>query len=208
MVCATNLHTSDVAYLGFIIDEYLELRHSLFPNIKLRPKHHFLKHYPSLTMQFSPLISVWAMQFESKHSYFKRCARLCKKFARHCLINISCCITDHWPYSTIFRSAFSGDIVTAIDKRHLDFSETTVCSKIIYKRTTFNTGSFLLTGIQCDKDETCHYQFGELILIVVLSESIPYFILKLTSCEHISKLDCYGISRSQPKFRKIQVFKM
>ena len=214
MVCATNLHTSDVAYLGFIIDEYLELRHSLFPNIKLRPKHHFLRHYPSLTLQFGPLISVWAMRFESKHSYFKQCARLCKNFKcicytlsnKHQLLQAymlssntffppSLQISGH--IQPFFRSAFSGDIVTAMEKRHLDFSETSVCRKIIYKGTTYNTGSFLLTGIQCDKDETCHYQFGELILIVLVSESIPYFILKLTSCEHISKLDCYGISRSQ-----------
>ena len=36
-----------------------------------RPKHHFLSHYPELYKNKGPLIKVWAMRMESKHTYNK-----------------------------------------------------------------------------------------------------------------------------------------
>ena len=43
-----------------------------FPETTLKPKHHFMRHYPAQILKFGPLIRVWMMRFESKHSYFKR----------------------------------------------------------------------------------------------------------------------------------------
>ena len=48
------------------------------PNV--RPKHHFLSHYPDFFKNFGPLISVWAMRMESKHTYFKSVLRASKNF--------------------------------------------------------------------------------------------------------------------------------
>ena len=45
----------------------------LFPQVKLRPKHNFLCHY--LIIQFGPLILVCTLRVESKHTFFKRCAK-------------------------------------------------------------------------------------------------------------------------------------
>ncbi|KAI4898988.1 hypothetical protein NFI96_028833 [Prochilodus magdalenae] len=39
-----------------------------------------LRHYPGLILKFGPLIRLWTMRFESKLSYFKRCARQLKNF--------------------------------------------------------------------------------------------------------------------------------
>ena len=84
LVCAPEISLTQVACLKLYIEEYLEQRFSLFPEKPLRPKHHFLAHYPRLILQFGPLIRVWTLRFESKHSYFKRCARYSQNFINVC----------------------------------------------------------------------------------------------------------------------------
>lgn len=68
---ASALSLGQVALLQEKINEYLLLRLKCFPNIKLRPKHHYISHYPSLTISFGPLKHLWTLKFESKHRYFK-----------------------------------------------------------------------------------------------------------------------------------------
>ena len=58
-----------------LIQEYLGECQRLFPEVNLRAKHHYLAHYPDLILEFGPLVRVWTLRFESKHSYFKRCLR-------------------------------------------------------------------------------------------------------------------------------------
>jgi hypothetical protein len=77
---APKISLGQIAYMKILIDEYLERRRRLFPDVRLRPKHHYLSHYPSLTIKFGPLIRFWTMRFESKHQYFKRCVRSSKNF--------------------------------------------------------------------------------------------------------------------------------
>lgn len=80
MICAQKISVSQVAYLHIIIQEYLESRKCLFPECPLKPKYHFMRHYPALILKFGRLIRLWTMWFESKHGYFKRCARHLKNF--------------------------------------------------------------------------------------------------------------------------------
>lgn len=85
LVCAPKISEAQIATLGFIIEEYLESPYTLFPQHRLRPKYHYMKHYPSLIVQFGPLIRSWTMRFESKHTYFKRCVRYLHNFKNICL---------------------------------------------------------------------------------------------------------------------------
>lgn len=78
VVCAQKISVPQIAYLEVLIEEYLDSRKYIFPETKLRPKHHYLCQYPALTMKFGPLIRLWTMRFESKHSY--RCARNLRNF--------------------------------------------------------------------------------------------------------------------------------
>ncbi len=57
MIRAQNISVPQVAYLDVLIQEYLESRKALFPESNLKPKHHYLCHYPALTLKFGPLIS-------------------------------------------------------------------------------------------------------------------------------------------------------
>ena len=66
IICAPRISAEQITYLKVIIDDYLELRSHLFSDIlKLK--------YPSLIIQFGPLIRLGTLRFESKHSYFQKC---------------------------------------------------------------------------------------------------------------------------------------
>lgn len=56
---------------------YLECKRyqELFPHMHLLPKYHYLGPYPALIRKFGPLVSLWTMRFEAKHSYFKQTIR-------------------------------------------------------------------------------------------------------------------------------------
>ena len=56
LVCAVNVTAEIVALMADKIEQYLEDRISLFPTKKLKPKHHFISHYPALTLECGPLI--------------------------------------------------------------------------------------------------------------------------------------------------------
>jgi hypothetical protein len=53
------------------IDTYLTEFKMHYPDVPLKPKHHFLTHYPNLIRKFGPPRAYCTIRFESKHSYFK-----------------------------------------------------------------------------------------------------------------------------------------
>lgn len=69
-------HTDDtIQYLDTKISEHSHRYLQVFPETKLLPKHHYLEHYPQLIKAFGPLVALWTMRFEAKHSFFKRVVR-------------------------------------------------------------------------------------------------------------------------------------
>ena len=69
-------HTDEsIAYFEGKISEHRQKYQELFPDVKLLPKHHYLEHYPQLIRMFGPLVGLWTMRFEAKHSFFKQVVR-------------------------------------------------------------------------------------------------------------------------------------
>lgn len=59
------VHTDEsIAYLDSVISEHRTRFLEAFPQEKLIPKHHFIKHYPQLIQEFGPLAALWTMRFE------------------------------------------------------------------------------------------------------------------------------------------------
>lgn len=57
-------HTNDPLHvLECKLAEHRDLLKSTVPNFKLRPKHHYVEHYPHLIKKFGPLTDVWTMRF-------------------------------------------------------------------------------------------------------------------------------------------------
>lgn len=67
-----KLSVNQIALLKYLICEYLVQRQNVFPDAPMRPKHHYMLHYPFLIRQFGPLRHYWTLRFESKHQYFKK----------------------------------------------------------------------------------------------------------------------------------------
>ena len=95
-----------------VIFEYLDMRIEAVDLLNMsqpRPKHHFLSHYPELYKNNGPLIKVWAMRMESKHTYNKNVLKSVKNFrnvaltcaTRHQLAQIS-----HYYYGLFGKSKF------------------------------------------------------------------------------------------------------
>ena len=77
-----------------IITDYLDLRREGIEALQMprpRPKHHFLFHYPRMFLNNGPLIKVWAMRMESKHTFFKSVLRTARNFKNVALT----CATRH-----------------------------------------------------------------------------------------------------------------
>lgn len=67
-----NLDTSEL--LKCLVGELNELYLTL-TNDHLKPKFHFLTHYPSFLMKYGPIVNFWSMRFEAKHRLSKIAAR-------------------------------------------------------------------------------------------------------------------------------------
>lgn len=67
------LHSEEsIAYLETKISDHRQRYQEVFPNNKLLPKHHYIEHYPQLIQLFGPLVGLWTIRFEAKHSFFKK----------------------------------------------------------------------------------------------------------------------------------------
>lgn len=69
-----------VPYLQRLIHFFCLDFQALFPHTPVPCKLHYLIHYPSYIYRYGPLVSLWAMRFESKHQYFKDVARKVRNF--------------------------------------------------------------------------------------------------------------------------------
>lgn len=59
-------------FLDAKISEHRGLLLTVFPHFTLRPKHHFVEHYPQLMRMYGPLTDMWTVHFEGKHKFFKQ----------------------------------------------------------------------------------------------------------------------------------------
>ena len=74
MASSTNLHPSSHKALEITIYEYLSQLNSLFPGC-IKPKHHFLVHYPRCMFLFGPLWKLCCLRYESKNQEGKQISK-------------------------------------------------------------------------------------------------------------------------------------
>ena len=102
-------------------------------------KHHYLLHYVELIIHFGPLIHLWILRFESKHTFFRRCARrlhnfknICKTVAeRHQLFQAYLSAGEIFQSSvlldkekTFYSNEYSGKIREAVVGLHFESKDT------------------------------------------------------------------------------------
>lgn len=88
IVLAFRISADQIAVLRDLLYQYIQIRKDSFSDVKLRPKHHFILHYPYLIRKFGPLRHLWTLRFESKHKYFKDIIRRSPNF-KNILLSLS-----------------------------------------------------------------------------------------------------------------------
>lgn len=214
LICAQRISVSQVAYLDIIIQEYLESRKCLFPECTLKPKHHYLRHYPALILKFGPLIRLWTMRFESKHSYFKRCARHLKNFKNICLTlaerhqmfqaYVSVGPGSSQPLHvkdscTFYANLYSETIKQAVSEFGFSENNTSVSTDIQYKGTMYKKGQFLVSK----NDETV--EFGELLIILIKNDAEVYFVMDIHKADYHPEYHLYSVKKDSVVLQCLEI---
>lgn len=200
LICAPFITEGQVAYLKVFIEEYMDNRKRLFPNAPLRPKHRYLCHYASLIIHFGPLIQPWTLQFESKHTFFKQCARklhnfknLCKTLAeRHQLLQAYLSAGNLFPplvqveKGTDFYAEVYNDRIGASVASCLFMSQSAAaCNYVTVKGTDYRRGMYILVE---NSDEGL--LMGKIMLVIVVHNSV-YFVSEKHTFVKLSDTGAY-----------------
>lgn len=80
IIFSYEVTVEETLFLKHLINEHHQLFLELFPARHLKPKHHFMTHYPRQIRMLGPLIRYWTMRFEAKHGFFKRLGHIVCNF--------------------------------------------------------------------------------------------------------------------------------
>lgn len=112
---------------------------------EVKPKHHFLMHYPKLIRLMGPIIHLFTLRFEAKHQFFKRVAKACKNY-----INLG--KTMALRHQIWMAHLFSGSILSRglLVRKQKPFNPSMYSGKV---KEIVASGIFGRDPIDCDKVE-------------------------------------------------------
>ncbi|XP_070525461.1 uncharacterized protein [Cardiocondyla obscurior] len=190
IVCAPIIHTSYLPYLQTLIQNYFIMRKELFPDVRLRPKHHYMSHYPELINIYGPLIKVWTMRFESKHTFFKRVLRSCHNFknitytlsTKHEFLQSFCRLGGRYDLKNvntsnrtkIFLNMYSKSLQNAVLRAHLELN-LQKCETVSLKGTIYEIGN--IVAVQQDSYQENVIMEEIRLILFDIKENI-YFVIK------------------------------
>ena len=175
-----------IPYLRTLVEEKLLLYRELYPETTLKPKMHYILHYPSQIERYGPLIHSWTMRHEAKLSFIKRVAKssnkknVCKSVAKHHQLWLSYQLNcePHLLYSQPEASPLGASLLLRYEPQHIQSDiirlhpsatpETVAChpNRIKFQSTTYRQGVFVLLD-RDDMDPT----FGMVVDLIMLKET-------------------------------------
>nr|XP_054599134.1 uncharacterized protein LOC107389155 isoform X1 [Nothobranchius furzeri]XP_054599135.1 uncharacterized protein LOC107389155 isoform X1 [Nothobranchius furzeri] len=208
IVCPVQTEES-VAYLDFKISEHRVKFQEVFTDCELKPKHHFLEHYPHLIRQYGPLVALWTMRFESKHSFFKRVARnvrcfknvlltLAEKHQLQMAHHLQSCkvLKPSLEVSTVTNvqtDILNKDIVSALKQKSVNVETVAFAESVTHNGLLYKCGMILVHGSLGGLPEFC-----EIIHMVILHNN-PLFVVKKLSVWYIEHFRSYDLKCSPNK---------
>lgn len=199
------VHTAET--IGYLDSKNSEHRHQfleLFPHERLLPKHHFLEHYPQLIECFGPVVGLWTIRFESKHSFFKRVVRHTPNF-KNVLLSLATrhqlMIGYHLHASPEKTSLYVNKVSNMqLELLHVDVQQAIrnisnqasvpLTTSVTYCGTVYKVGMILPYGCTGGLPD-----FAEIMQIVILDKSIS-FIVKTFSALYDEHLRSYYLQSS------------
>ena len=205
ILCSHRILLADRAYVNVCIQEYIYDRITLFRDKPLRPKHHFLLHYPKLVLDFGQLIHLWPMRFESKHSYFKRCARQLKNFKhlaktlahRHQQLQ-AYYAAGSLIYLLVTGSAmpvcsnlYNETIRNILAAQSMTKHNTVVSGKCMYKNVHYKIGNcVIMSSVDCNEASGSCLLIGK-IQMLLLKDNMLSFIVAVSHFCHVPDLGLF-----------------
>lgn len=207
---ATPSYTEDsLCYLQSKISDHRHLLLTVFPNYKLRPKHHFIEHYPCLIQRFGPLIEFWTIRFEAKHSFFKKVVRDANNFknilltlgSRHQLM-----LAYYLEMPSIFKpeietgkvtdvclGVLDGSLVQAVLNKFSDVGTVGLTPNVYLNGTQYSKGMILSVGSTSGLPD-----FGRILEIcIVLAGRVCFFIEPFVTY-YVEHLRSYHLVKKSP----------
>ena len=192
-------HTEETLhFLDCKIAEHREVLQSTFPDFRLKPKHHYLEHYPQQIRKFGPLCEVWTMRFEGKHKFFKKAIRDAQNFknvAMTLATKHQKALSYHLDCSSFFRpsvevtkavpallTSFPLNIQREITENFPKAGSVLVASSVCLDGVKYNPGMILSTG-----SSSCLPGFAQIEKILAANSEIQFVCHKMTSwySEHL-----------------------
>lgn len=206
LVVAPVHSDESIAFLEFKICEHRDRYQELFPSTHLLPKHHFLEHYPYLIQCFGPLVCMWTMRFEAKHSFFKQLARhtnCFKNIALTLATKHQLMIAFHLHSSSLKRTSFevknvsllpvevlNKEIAHSIIQRYPNVSEVSLAKSVTVNGISYKKGMILAHGSLAGLPE-----FVEILQMCIFHNKLS-FICKKLCCWYREHFGAYEVNAS------------
>lgn len=202
---SASFSEESVCFLDCKIAEHRDIFQEVFPNEKLRPKHHYIEHYPQLIKTFGPLCDVWTMRFEGKHKFFKKVVRHIHNFK-----NIPLTLALRHQHMIAFHLAATSFFKPSVEINRVksvmvdSFPENVknfLCLRNNYQNTVLAAASVCIDGIKYSADMVISVgscsglpDFRQIAKIVVINTEI--FVCKLMTSWYNEHLRAYELCRS------------
>lgn len=206
IACSPEINKTYLPYLQSKTEEYISRRIKLFPNVRTKPKHHYFGHSALLIFLFGPLLTVWSLRFESKHTFFRGVIRTSRNF-----VNIYYTMSvKHELYQGFLRKGYisfielklfnekdfvmvhySEKIQLAIRKLNIG-SSLLECNKIVFRGTEFQCGDIVIV-----KSIVYHEELdaGLIRFMLIDSDNSAYVLIEKVKCTFIFAYQCYEVKK-------------
>lgn len=201
IVTAKTVHIQTYQLLSSLISTHHNLYLQCFPDDNLKPKHHFMVHYPRIMQAIGPLSSVSCMRYESFHKKFKNISKVVS-----CRINLLTTFAKKIEFQfSHFFLYFEGTLkkvkfglIDDADKIFLyrkynfrtDSKKTVLSSFVDVGGILVKRNSVIQTGIEIDDTPN----FGLVTDVIIENENIISFgCQKLTNLGFYEHLHAYSV---------------
>ncbi len=190
LVVAPVHTTQSIAFLEAKICDHRARLREVFPGLNLLPKHHFVEHYPQMIRFFGPLVGLWTMRFEAKHSFFKQVVRHTRCFKNILLsmavkhqfmiaYNLASTTTETSSLtvsavSTVSVDILHQDVQKVLRLEYPDITHIQLTKNASVNGVNYREGMVVVHGSVGGLPE-----FAEVIQMVVVEKSLSFIVKKL-----------------------------
>lgn len=196
--------TPTICFLESKISDHRNLLLEVFPNFTLKPKHHYLEHYPNLIHCFGPLLNFCTIRFEGKHSFFLKVVRDVNNF-KNILLTLAKRHQLMFGYylelpslfkpnlevhssSTLCTDILDNSIKQALKRKYTNVMSVCLTTTITRHGTTYSEGMFVSFGSTSGLPD-----FGKIVKLLIVADKAMFIIEPFQSVyiEHLGSFELF-----------------